>query len=104
MKKDCDLIAEPQFKDVCIRGVVGSLNGRYNGDESKIIAFCSIADEENKRSCYTEMGHTIRVWMRDEKELRNKCLKIPEEKYRILCLSIALSVNNASGTTISVFK
>ncbi len=104
MKKDCDLIAEPQFKDVCILGVVDSLNGRYNGDESKIIAFCSIVDEEDKQSCYTEMAHDIRVWVRDEEELRNKCLKIPEEKYRTLCLGIALSANNASGTAISVFK
>jgi len=93
MKKNCDLISEPELKDVCVQGIVGSLGGRYS-DPSLIIQFCSIVDSENKKSCYRQMGYEI-SWIDNNV---SDCLKIPEEQYVFLCQNATLSFNTIPDT------
>ncbi len=85
MKEDCYLIEELEMRKRCVQGVVSGLSGRYGGNESMVIEFCSIVDVQDKEICYKEMAFQVSVWSRNEQELIDKCRKIPEEEFETTC-------------------
>ena len=96
MKNNCDL-APSQYKNICMMGIVSTLSTRYSGDSSRMITFCQIVNEDNKKNCYSQMGASLRGWNVDQNKLKTQCSKISESSYRRLCEEPDL-VKNMDGS------
>lgn len=88
MKKDCDLMPSENFKDICVAGVVSSLSYRFVGDMQKMIDFCSLADSQNKESCFKQIGNGVLDWSDDKEFARKQCRKIADKMGSSFCLSV----------------
>lgn len=87
MKKDCDLMPNTHFKNVCVAGVISSLSYRFVGDSQKMIDFCSITNPDSKESCFKQMGVSILDWNKDPKLAIKECQKIPDPQGLSWCKS-----------------
>ena len=96
MKQNCDL-APTQHRNICGLGIISTLSTRYSGDPSRMIAFCLVVDLKSKKSCYSQMGASLRGWNSDQSKLKAICSEIPETAYRKLCEKPEL-VNNVDGS------
>lgn len=85
MKSNCDLAPKGTFRDTCIRGVVGTLSTRFGASTNKMAYFCSLVDSENKKNCYSQMGASMKEWIRNTQELVSLCSKIEEPEYVKFC-------------------
>ena len=88
MKQDCDLMPSENFKNICVTGVVSSLAYRFVGDMQKMINFCSLADPQNKESCFKQIGSGILDWDNDKNVAKNQCQKISDHQGKFWCLSV----------------
>ena len=78
----------PNFQDICVSGVVSSLAYRFVGDSQKMIDFCSIVEDQNKESCFKQIGMGLLDWSDDKDLAKNECRKIPDAKNADFCLSV----------------
>ncbi len=85
IKKNCSLIVEDESEKACVQGVVLALSSKYNGDYSRMVKFCSIVDQKNKRICYDQLRLSMQDWFKNPQDLKNVCLTIPEEEYKAEC-------------------
>lgn len=88
MKKDCDLMPDVRFKDICIAGVVSSLAYRFVGETERMIDFCLMADPPNRESCFTQIGNGVLDWDKNKDVAKNNCQKIPDPQGVSWCLSV----------------
>ena len=88
MKKDCDLMPSENFKNICVAGVVSSLSYRFVGDMQKMIDFCSLADSQNKESCFKQIGNGVLDWDKNKDVAKKQCQKIPDSQGQSWCLSV----------------
>ncbi len=87
MKQDCDIVPS-QFRDICVIGVVSSLSYRFVGDTQKMIDFCKITNQENRESCFKQMGFGFLDWDRNQEVAKRECQKIPDSKGQLWCMSV----------------
>lgn len=88
MKHDCGLMPSEHFKDICVAGVVSSLSYRFVGDMQKMIDFCTIADTENRESCFKQVGSGILDWNNSKDVAKKECKKIPDPQGQAWCISV----------------
>ena len=88
MKKDCDMMPSENFKNICVAGVVSSLSYRFVGDMQKMIDFCSLADSQNKESCFKQIGNGVLDWDKNKDAAKKQCQKIPDPQGQSWCLSV----------------
>ncbi|MBI4130149.1 hypothetical protein HY468_02435, partial [Candidatus Roizmanbacteria bacterium] len=88
MKKDCDLMPSEHFKNICIAGVVSSLSYRFVGDMQKMIDFCSLADPQNRETCFKQIGSGVLDWDNNKGMAKKECQKIPDLAGLSWCLSV----------------
>lgn len=86
IKQGCHLIKGKDYLEACLQGVLGALSARYAGNSKLLIEFCSILDQDNKRSCYNTMRNYLADWINSPKEFHSICLDIPESEYKAECL------------------
>lgn len=85
MQENCNLIKLPVYRKKCIEGVVSTLSVRFGGDASRIITFCSLVNPDYKKTCYTQMGRSLKQWTKNKSELERLCGTIIEKEYLGLC-------------------
>lgn len=85
MKAQCALINDAVLKDYCIRGVAVSLMTVFAGDSPRVIRFCEIVDEENKRNCYLQWGFELKKWVHTAQEAQQLCATMREKEYLQWC-------------------
>ncbi len=88
MKKDCDLMPSENFKNICVAGVVSSLSYRFVGNMQKMIDFCSLADSQNKESCFKQVGNGVLDWDNNKDVAKRECQKIPDFQGQSWCISV----------------
>lgn len=88
MKKDCDLMPEENFKNICVAGVVSSLSYRFVGDMQKMIDFCLLTDSQNRESCFKQIGSGILDWDKSKDVAKKECQKIPNPQGQSWCMSV----------------
>ncbi|OGY55595.1 MAG: hypothetical protein A2912_01625 [Candidatus Buchananbacteria bacterium RIFCSPLOWO2_01_FULL_40_23b] len=88
MKKDCDLMPSEHFKNVCVAGVVSSLSYRFVGETQKMIDFCSLADLQNRESCFKQIGSGVLDWNTDRDVAKKECQKISDPAGLSWCMSV----------------
>ena len=88
MKKDCDLMPSENFKNICVAGVASSLSYRFVGDMQKMIDFCSLADYQNKESCFKQIGNGVLDWDKNKDVAKKECQKILDPQGQSWCLSV----------------
>lgn len=86
IKTNCGLTQEVETEKYCIQGVILALNSKYGGDYSRMVQFCSIIDTKYKKSCYTQLGLSVRDWLKSDHDLAKVCTSITEEEYRSDCI------------------
>lgn len=85
MRDDCMLSPTKEYRDVCIAGVVVSLAGRYTNNPNRIISFCNLLYEENKKACFAQMGASVSSWSNNPQDRTRVCNLIPNSMYSSWC-------------------
>jgi len=85
MNNTCELVQDTTLKQNCIAGVVEGLTGRYVGDASYVLKFCSTVVQDTKNICYSQIGKSVSSWARNTALRDAVCEEILEEKYQLLC-------------------
>lgn len=73
----CTVIVDPSYRNRCIVGVMGVLSGRYYGKPSYLLDYCSQQLEEDKPTCYTQMGRYLEGWNITRGERDEFCHRVP---------------------------
>jgi len=76
------------FKNVCVAGVVSSLSYRFVGETQKMIDFCSLADLQNRESCFKQIGSGVLDWNTDRDVAKKECQKISDPAGLSWCMSV----------------
>lgn len=87
MKADCDLMPSEHFRDVCVGGVVSSLSYRFVGDMEKMTEFCSLVNQNNKETCFKQMGSGMLDWDGSKDLVQNRCKKIQDPEGSSWCIN-----------------
>ena len=85
MRKDCSLMPDDHFQNVCIQGIVSSFAYRFVGDYERIVRFCSSAEKTNQEACFKQMGTAIIDWSKDAKSAEDQCAKIENSQFTSWC-------------------
>lgn len=84
-KKTCDLLDRVQEKDRCVDEVVSTFGGRYIDEPAFMLSFCDAVDEENKETCYKQLGSTLSYWGKTQTEREKFCKGLANPKYTSWC-------------------
>lgn len=87
MRRACEVIQNFSLRGNCIAGTVEFLSGRYKGQASRMLEFCSIVAVENRGVCYSQIGTSISSWDSDPQNRYATCDTILDERYVFLCKS-----------------
>jgi hypothetical protein len=88
MINNCKLTKQTAHRRSCIDGAASGLGGRYVGDVSYLIRFCSKTDPQDKRNCYGAMSDSISSWGVTFEQRKKMCGQIIDNEYLNLCLRV----------------
>ncbi len=86
----CESIPTENGRQECVRGVVISFYDRYSGVMDKFLGmfdFCEQAEDNYKKTCYTQIGKNLRGVILDPKKRETVCSKVLNEQERAWCLN-----------------
>ncbi|MEX2028139.1 MAG: hypothetical protein WD988_01400 [Candidatus Curtissbacteria bacterium] len=85
MKAVCDLIKNSASRALCLKSIVTTLSTRFGGDVQRMSRFCNIVDPDFKNTCYSQIGLSLKQWIRDPEQINSLCQQILEEEYKKVC-------------------
>lgn len=69
----CSKLSSDNLQNACVSGVVSTLHERYPADHSRMVAFCASVENNNKKSCYGQIGMSASDWGKNSDESIAAC-------------------------------
>lgn len=85
MRKNCALMPNPHFQEICLQGIISSFAYRFVGDMKRMEAFCQEAQAGFQEACFKQIGTSVIDWAKDKKEALGLCGRIQNPQFSGWC-------------------
>lgn len=81
----CSQASDESLRQACVRGVVASLTGWYQGDPARSVRLCSAVSSEDSAICYRQIGSSLLAWTGSEDETDRLCDGVGGKEHSSWC-------------------
>lgn len=85
MRKNCSLMPNAHFEEICLQGVISSFAYRFVGDDTLMTNFCSGVSANYQEGCFKQMGTSVIDWSPDKKQAVALCEQITNAQFSSWC-------------------